>query len=160
MKLVIIVPQLHGHASIGLARLQHLTHLKLAFSTSLPWMLVHFLYTQCSYPEQKTTQLKPRHTRSANTTRPHTESNNMLIFWPLNMSLIFFMFTLNPLFFKLTFQDVNHNEVLHQSSPYNNSQGHPVLNSWDSGARTMMKRSRLRTEPWHTPTFTQKLPLK
>ena len=116
MKLVIIVPQLHGHASIGLARLQHLTHLKLTFPTSLPWMLVHFLCTQCSYSEQKTTQLIPRHTRSANTTRPHTESNNMLIFWPLNMSLIFFMFTLNPLFFKLTFHDINYNKVLHQWS--------------------------------------------
>ena len=50
--------------------------------------------------------------------------------------------------------------MITRSSAYNNSQGHPVLNSWDSGGRTMMKRSRLKTEPWHTPTFIQKLPLK
>ena len=42
-----------------------------------------------------------------------------------------------------------------RSSAYNNSQGSPVLWSWDRASRTIMKR----TEPWWTPTFTAKLSL-
>ena len=78
------------------------------------------------------------------------------------------MFTLNLLFCKLTsFHNVSLQQcswtdsaIITRSSAYNNSQGHPVLNSWGNASRTKTKRSGLRTEPWCTPTFRQKLSLK
>src|ERR1700757_4181862 len=41
-----------------------------------------------------------------------------------------------------------------RSSAYNNPQGKPTVNFFDSSSSTMMNKSGLRTEPWCTPTFT------
>ena len=107
------------------------------------------------------------HTRLTNTQGHISESNNIFIFWPLNMTLVFFIFTLNPSFSKLIFQDVTVQQssstdlsIITRSSIYSNTQGHAVLNSWDNASRTMTKRSGLRTDPCCTPAFAQKLLLK
>ena len=97
--------ELHGHPSVSWARLQHLADLKLTLPTNLPQILVQFLCTQCLHPEQKIHLLPAPDQQTSKGHIP--ESNNLFIFWPLNITLAFFMFTINPLFSKLTFQDVN-----------------------------------------------------
>ena len=78
----------------------------------------------------------------------------------LNLTLVFFMFNLKPLFSNLAFQDVNFwqssltdTAIITRSSPYNNAHVQPFINASEI-ASTMMKRSWQRTEPWFTPTCT------
>ena len=160
--------ELHRLSLIGLARPEHLAHLKFMFSICLPRIMLHFLCTQCLHPEQKikllpTPDRQPQkdiyhclyiccdmlyhkccsHVGCCVIQVPcrfkscllhvgdsrwwesltmvlagskakclslvnHTAKtiiiiimSNMFIFWPLNMALVFFMFTYNPLEYSL-----------------------------------------------------------
>ena len=76
-------------------------------------------------------------------------------------TLVFLTFTLSPFssspsfqFFNLTFRSASDSATMTRSSACSSSHGQPVLNSRDRASTTIIKRSGLSTDPWHTPSET------
>ena len=77
------------------------------------------------------------------------------------MAIVFFIFIRSPLVSISSFHFLNftiNSSILYvismRSSTYNNSSGHPDLNSCDNASSTIMNNKGLSTDPWWTPTFT------
>ena len=80
---------------------------------------------------------------------------------PQIMIFVFLAFTLSPFSSIAPFQVKSlliHSSIdspmTTRSLAYRSSHGTPQRNSRDKASSTMMKSSRLSTEPWSTPTFT------
>ena len=83
------------------------------------------------------------------------------------MILVFCMFTWRhfasiPAFqvFNFSSKPSKESDASTRLSLYSNSYGHPEWKSRDKALKTILNNRGLRTEPWWTPTWTLKLPLK